>query len=60
MDALTPELFDTLIIANIIIALALAGVRFYMDLRRPLGRSRRSQSVNTRPNNTTNDELTQE
>lgn len=55
MDALTPELFDTLIVANIIIALALAGVRFYIDLRRPLGRSRRSQPVSPRPNNTTND-----
>jgi len=55
MDALTPELFDTLIVANIIIALALVGVRFYIDLRRPLGRSRRSQPANTRQNNTTND-----
>ncbi|QPC84858.1 hypothetical protein G4Y79_10950 [Phototrophicus methaneseepsis] len=42
LDFLTPELVDTLIIANIIIALAIASVRFYRDLRRPTAMSWRS------------------
>ncbi len=40
MDALTPELFDLLIIVVIIIGLALAGIRLYSDLTRPLPPSR--------------------
>jgi len=36
MDVLTPQLFDVLIIINIIISLALAAWRFSRDLRRPL------------------------
>lgn len=36
MDVLTPQLFDVLIIINIIISLALAVWRFMRDLRRPL------------------------
>jgi cytochrome c oxidase assembly protein Cox11 len=33
---LTPEFFDTLVIVVIIIGLALAAVRLYRDLSRPL------------------------
>lgn len=33
---LTPELFDTLIVACIVIGLALAAVRLYADFTRPL------------------------
>jgi cytochrome c oxidase assembly protein Cox11 len=33
---LTPEFFDTLVVAVIIIGLALAAVRLYRDLSRPL------------------------
>ncbi|MCA9882269.1 MAG: hypothetical protein KC615_15440 [Anaerolineae bacterium] len=54
MDALSPELFDTLIIANIIVALALAGVRFYIDMRRPIGRSRSIQPVDASHDEETN------
>lgn len=36
MQNLTPEIFDALIIANIIIGLALAGRRFLRDIRGPL------------------------
>ena len=35
MDFLTPELFDRLIITNIVVGLLLAGGRFYMDMTRP-------------------------
>lgn len=35
MDFLTPELFDVLIIGNMIVGLSLAGVRFYRDMTRP-------------------------
>ena len=31
----TPQFFDTLVIAVILIGLALAGVRFYRDMTRP-------------------------
>jgi len=34
MDFLTPELFSSLIIANIIVGLALASFRFYRDMTR--------------------------
>ena len=36
MDILTPEFFDTLVIANVIIGLAIAGRRFLRDIRGPL------------------------
>ncbi len=36
LDFLTPELFDALIVAVIILGLALAAVRLYDDLTRPL------------------------
>ena len=35
MDFLTPELFDRLIIANLIVGLLLIGGRFYIDMRDP-------------------------
>ncbi len=35
MDFLTREVFDLLIIANIVVGLLLAGRRFYQDIRRP-------------------------
>jgi hypothetical protein len=38
MDFMTREVFDTLIIAVIIIGLALAAVRLYRDFTRPLPR----------------------
>jgi hypothetical protein len=38
MDFLTREVFDTLIIAVIIIGTALAAVRLYRDFTRPLPR----------------------
>jgi hypothetical protein len=49
MEFLTPELVDTLIIANIIVALAIAGVRFYRDLRRPTAISWRSSQDTATP-----------
>lgn len=36
MSALTPQFFDLLIIVIILIGLALAVVRFYRDMTRPL------------------------
>ncbi|MFO7322939.1 MAG: hypothetical protein DIU68_014505 [Chloroflexota bacterium] len=36
MSALTPEFFDMLIIAVVLIGLALAVVRLYADFTRPL------------------------
>ena len=36
MDFLTPEFFDALIIANVIIGLAIAGRRLRRDIRGPL------------------------
>ncbi len=36
MDFLTPEFFDLLIVVVIILGLALAAVRLYDDLTRPL------------------------
>jgi hypothetical protein len=36
MQSLTPEFFDTLIIAVIIVGLALAAVVLYRDFTRPL------------------------
>lgn len=36
LDFLTPELFDLLVWVTIIFGLALAGVRLYDDLTRPL------------------------
>ncbi len=36
MDFLTPELFDLLIVVVILLGLALAAVRLYDDLTRPL------------------------
>ncbi len=36
MDILTPEFFDALVTANVIIGLAIAGRRFLRDIRGPL------------------------
>lgn len=33
---LTPELFDALVIATMLVGSALAALRFYQDLRRPV------------------------
>jgi hypothetical protein len=50
VDFLTPELFDLLIIAVIIIGLALAAVRLYADFTRPLPPPRpRDDDDDTRP-----------
>jgi len=49
-EFLTPQVFDLLIIAVIIIGLALAAVRLYADFTRPLPPSRsRSNSDDTEP-----------
>ncbi len=44
IDFLTPQVFDLLIVVVIILGLALAAVRLYADLTRPLPASRRSLS----------------
>ena len=44
IDFLTPQVFDLLIVVVIILGLALAAVRLYADLTRPLPTSRRSLS----------------
>ena len=36
MDFLTPEVFDALIIANIVIGVLIAGRKFYKDVTGPL------------------------
>ncbi len=36
MEALTPEVFNTLVIANIVIGMTLAAYRFTRDMTRPL------------------------
>ncbi len=48
MDFLTPEFFDLMVIVVIILGLALAGVRLYADLTRPLP-DERSSSADTKP-----------
>lgn len=49
MDFLTPELFDLLIIAVIIVGLAMAAVRLYADLTRPLPPKRPRPDDDTDP-----------
>jgi hypothetical protein len=50
MDFLTPEFFDLLVIVTIILGLALAGVRLYDDLTRPLpGERSHGLDEDTRP-----------
>jgi hypothetical protein len=48
MDFLTPEFFDLLVIIVIVLGLALAGIRLYDDLTRPLP-AERSTSADTEP-----------
>ena len=48
MDFLTPQFFDLLVIIVIILGLALAGIRLYDDLTRPLP-AERSTSADTEP-----------
>lgn len=36
MDFLTPEVFDALIITNIVVGVLIAGRKFYKDIRGPL------------------------
>lgn len=43
MDFLTPEIFDRLIIANLLVGVVAAGLRFYRDMKRPLPDERRQQ-----------------
>jgi hypothetical protein len=45
LSSLTPQFFDTLIVVVILIGLALAAVRLYRDLSRPL-----PPDEDTRPN----------
>ena len=49
MDFLTPEVFDMLVIIVIILGVALAGVRLYDDLTRPLPPARPSLDDDTQP-----------
>lgn len=50
LDALSPELFDLLIIIVIVVGVILAGVRLYDDFTRPLPPSSRpNASQETRP-----------
>jgi hypothetical protein len=64
MDFLTREVFDTLIIAVIIIGGALAVVRLYKDLTRPLPDERRYppewSDEDTQPHEVTEDELAED
>jgi hypothetical protein len=43
LRSLSPEFFDTVIIGIIIIGLAAAGVRLYLDFTRPMPPARRNQ-----------------
>ncbi len=36
MEALTPEVFNTLVVANIVVGMALAAYRFTRDMIRPV------------------------
>ncbi|MYD10121.1 MAG: hypothetical protein F4X02_08760 [Chloroflexi bacterium] len=36
LEFMTPEAFDALVIASVVIGLAIAGRRFRLDLRKPL------------------------
>ena len=36
MESLTPEIFDFLVFANIVVGVAIAGRRFLSDIRGPL------------------------
>lgn len=36
MDFLTPEVFNFLVVANLIVGIALIAFRFYQDMTRPL------------------------
>lgn len=49
MDFLTPEFFDLLIVVVIILGLALAAVRLYDDLTRPLPPSTPRLDDDTQP-----------
>lgn len=49
MNFLTPELFDLLIVAVIMIGLAFAAVRFYADMTRPLPPRRPLPDDDTQP-----------
>lgn len=46
MEALTPEFFNTLVIINIVVGMALAAYRFTRDMTRPVpsAEERREQS----------------
>ena len=56
MDFLTPQFFDLLVIIVIIIGLALAGVRLYDDMTRPLPTSRPSIDEDTQPHQAVDDD----
>jgi hypothetical protein len=49
MDFLTPQFFDLLVIIVIVIGLALAGIRLYDDLTRPLPPARPPVDDDTQP-----------
>ena len=50
MDFLTPQIFDILVIVVIILGVALAAVRLYDDLTRPLPPARSPLEEDTQPN----------
>lgn len=49
---MTPQLFDALVIAVMLIGLALAGVRFYQDMTRPLPPERPNSAPSSSVNRT--------
>jgi hypothetical protein len=56
MDFLRPEIFDLLVIIVIILGLALAGVRLYDDLTRPMPPARPVLDEDTQPHQPVHDD----
>jgi hypothetical protein len=44
-EFLTPEIFNMLVIANLLVGLALIAYRFTRDMQRPLPRQQREQTL---------------
>ena len=56
MDFLTPHFFDLLVIVVILLGLALAGVRLYDDLTRPLPPENPPADDDTQPHQPVDDD----
>ena len=52
MEWFSPEFFDTLILANMVIALTLVGLRFYRDMTRPLRSRGQAMPITETPDDT--------